>query len=108
MYSEIKPNTAEKQELARRKLVQTLKDNPKLSMNACWDKVKKENPQLFGELQAADWMEENRAEEQEKGETHGSFKPSNPGQYQFSLAPTQVESAREEAILCVGGFFNPL
>ena len=103
MYSEIKPGTPEKQELARRKLVQTLKDNPKLSMNGCWDKVKKENPQLFGDLEAADWMEE-----QERGETHGSFKPSNPGQYQFSLEPTHVESAREEAILCVGGFFNPL
>jgi hypothetical protein len=73
MYSEIKPGTPEKQELARRKLVQTLKDNPKLSMNGCWDKVKKENPQLFADLQAADWMEDNRAEEREK-----LFKPSTP------------------------------
>jgi hypothetical protein len=69
MYSEIKPNTAEKQELARRKLVQTLKDNPKLSIKACWDKTREANPQLFGDLQAADWIEEDRAEEQEKAQT---------------------------------------
>jgi hypothetical protein len=92
MYSEIKPNTAEKQELARRALVQTLKDNPKLSMQACWDKTKGANPQLFGDLQAADWMEEDRAEEQEKAESTASAENASQGQ----------------SILCVGGFFNPL
>jgi hypothetical protein len=86
MYSEVKPNTAEKQELARRKLVQTLKDNPNLSMNGCWDKVKKENPQLFADLQAADWMADDEAEEREKEEnqTHGSFKPSDQATHQFA------------------------
>jgi hypothetical protein len=91
MYSEIKPGTPEKQELARRKLVQILKGNPKLSMNGCWDKVKKENPNLFADLQVADWMEDDRAEEQERGET----------------ASTENVS-KSKSILCEGGFFNPL
>jgi hypothetical protein len=121
MYSEIKLNTPEKQELARRKLVETIKANPRLSMNGCWDKVKKENPRLFADLQAADWMVDDEAEEREKQEeTHGAFQPSAPGAHQFSLAEhkalfanfggqTRVEATRPpEGILCVGGFFNPL
>jgi hypothetical protein len=118
MYSEIKPNTAEKQELARRKLVQILKDNPKLSMNGCWAKAKADNPELFGYLEARDWEADDDAEEREakENETHGSFKPATPGQHQFSLGedmalrarlPKRVESTKEERILCVGGFFNP-
>jgi hypothetical protein len=107
MYSEIKPNTAEKQELARQKLVQTLKDNPKLSMNGCWDKVKKENPKLFGDLEAADWMEDDQAQEQE---THGSFKPSNQALHQFSAEKLQcVGWEQSDGTLVVqGAFSNPL
>jgi hypothetical protein len=77
-YSEIKPNIAEKQELARQNLVQTIKDNPRMSMSACWAKAKQDNPKLFGDLQAADWMEEDKAEEQEREDTHGAFQPSTP------------------------------
>jgi hypothetical protein len=91
MYSEIKPNTPEKQELARQRLVQTLKANPKLSMKACWDKTREANPQLFGDLQVADWMEEDRAEEQEKAQTAAA-----------------ANASQGKSILCVGGFFNPL
>jgi hypothetical protein len=65
MYSELKPGTSELQELARQKLVQTIKQTPHLSMSKCWEKTKAENPKLFGDLEAADWMEEDRARERE-------------------------------------------
>jgi hypothetical protein len=106
-YTEIKQGTAEKQELARQKLVQTIKDNPKLSMSACWEKARQENPKLFGDLQAADW----EADE-------GAFQPSNPGQHQFSLPdyfpkPKQRIECKgwenEDGSLTIqGAFSNPL
>jgi hypothetical protein len=118
-YSKLKLNTPELQELARQKLVQTIKANPKLSMQASWDKSKAENPKLLGDLQAADWMADDEAEERERQETHGSFQPSAPGAHQFSLAehkalfdklrgPKKVEATHQEGIICVGGFSNPL
>jgi hypothetical protein len=91
MYSEIKPNTAEKQALASSLFRQTLKDNPRLSRDACWTKVREANPKLFGDLQAADWMEEDRAAEQEKAPT-----------------ATAENASQGQTILCVGGFWNPL
>jgi hypothetical protein len=106
MYSELKLNTPEKQELARQRLVQTLKANPKLSMKACWDKTREANPQLFGDLQAADWMEEDRAEERERGETHGSFKPSTPSLHQFSRV--QAWDSPDGGLVIQGAFLDPL
>jgi len=121
MYSKIKSGTAEKQELARQALVKTIKNNPHLSMSACWDKAKADNPKLFGDLQAADWMADDEAEERERedNETHGSFQPSIPSHHQFSLAdhmalfaklqgPKKVEANQQEGFICVGGFSNPL
>jgi hypothetical protein len=110
MYSEIKPSTPEKQELARRRLVQTLKDNPKLSMNGCWDKAKKENPQLFADLQAADWMadDDDEAEERERKEnaTHGSFQPSNQARIQTAMC--KAWESPEGGLIIQGAFLNPL
>jgi hypothetical protein len=121
MYSELEVNTPELQELARQKLVHTIKDNPSMSMQACWDKIKSENPKLFGELQARDWEADDEAEEREakENETHGAFQPSAPSQHQFSLAdhmalfakfqgPKRVEATNHEGFICVGGFSNPL
>jgi hypothetical protein len=115
MYSELKPNMLQSQELARQKLVQTIKDNPKLSMQACWEKTRQENPKLFGDLQAADWMEDDKAEEQE---THGAFQPSNQARHQFSLPdyfpkPKQrIECKGYEnengSLTIQGAFSNPL
>src|SRR6516165_914633 len=118
MYSELKLNTPEVQELARQKLAQAVKDHPNLSVQARWNKVKTENPELFGALEARDWEADDRAEERE--ETHGAFQPSAPSQHQFSLAehmalfaklqgPKKVEATQQnEAFICVGGFSNPL
>ena len=119
MYTELKPNTPE---LARQAFVKALKDNPKLSKDACWQKAKQDNLKLFGDLQAADWMADDEAEERERqeNETHGAFQPSAPSQHQFSLAehmalfaklqgPKKVEATQQnEAFICVGGFSNPL
>jgi len=118
-YSEIKPGTAEKQELARQAFVKALKDNPRMSKDACWAKGKRENPKLFGDLQAADWMADDEAEERERQETHGAFQRSAPSQHQFSLAehkalfdklegPKRIEATQQEGFICVGGFSNPL
>jgi hypothetical protein len=116
-YSEAKLNTPELQELARRKLYQAVKDHPNLSVQARWNKVKQENPELFAKLQALDRMAHDEAEERE--ETHGAFQPSAPGAHQFSLAehkalfaklqgPKKVEATHQEGFICVGGFSNPL
>jgi hypothetical protein len=126
-YSELKLNTPELQELARQKIAQAVKDHPNLSVQARWNKVKEENPKLFGDLQAADWMADDEAEEREGEETHGgAFQPSAASQHQFSLAdhmalfalerlnqiklerPKKVEATNEAVVLCVGGFSNPL
>jgi hypothetical protein len=64
-----------------------LKDNPKLSMNGCWDKTREANPQLFEDLQAVDWMEDDRAEEQERGETAAA-----------------ENASKSKSILCQGDF----
>ena len=119
MYSELKLNTPEVQELARQKLAQAVKDHPNLSVQARWNKVKSENPELFGKLQARDWEADDEAEEREREETHGAFQPSAPSQHQFSLAehmalfaklqgPKKVEATHQEGFICVGGFSNPL
>jgi hypothetical protein len=74
---------------------------------------------LFGDLEAQDWTEDDKAEEQEKEEMHGSFQPSAPSQHQFSLAehkalfamlqgPKRIEATQQEGFICVGGFSNPL
>ena len=95
MYSEIKSGTVEKQELARQLFVKMLKDNPHLSKDACWAKAKADNPKLFGDLQAADWMEEDKAEEREQKENpnpqpnrfnyyHGDMQPPSGSQNPYS------------------------
>ena len=121
MYSELKLNTTELQELAGQKITQAVKDHPNLSVQARWNRVKSENPELFGKLQARDWEADDEAEEREakENETHGAFQPSAPSQHQFSLAdhmalfakfqgPKRVEATNHEGFICVGGFSNPL
>jgi hypothetical protein len=119
MHSEI--HIPEVNRAIQQKLKTARDKDPRSSFQAIWDRVRKENPEIFRKLQAADRMEEDRAEGQEAGETHGSFKPSIPGQHQFYLepddtrlfhaklqGPKRVEATKDEPILCVGGFFNPL
>jgi hypothetical protein len=74
MYSELKLNTPELQELARQKLYQAVKDHPNLSVQARWNKVKKENPDLFTKLQEADDKASAEAKERDRQEAHPAFK----------------------------------
>ena len=98
-----------------------MKENPKLSKDACWEKAKQDNPKLFGDLQALDWEADDKAEEREakENDTHGAFQPSVPSQHQFSLAEhmalfaklqgsKRIEATQQEGFICVGGFSNPL
>jgi hypothetical protein len=106
---------------SREALRKTREKMPNASFNAVWEQCKRDNPKLFGDLQAADWEEDDKAEERERedNETHGSFQPSAPSQHQFSLAdhmalfaklqgPKKVEATHQEGFICVGGFSNPL
>ena|SRR6516165_8725892 len=77
MYSEFKLNTPELQELARQKIAQAVKDHPHLSVQARWNRVKEENPKLFGDLQAADWMADDEAKERETTCHQGAYGVSN-------------------------------
>jgi hypothetical protein len=116
MYSELRPTLMAS---AREALKQTRERMPKASFQAIWNQCKKDDSKLFGDLQAADYEEEDKAEEREREETHGAFQPSAPSTHQFSLAehmalfaklqgPKQVEATQQEGFICVGGFFNPV
>jgi len=94
-----------KQELARQALVKTVKENPKLSMNACWNKTRKDNPKLF-DNEALGELERERG-----GDYYKDMQPS-PAQSPYasldfqSLLAKKVEAEAE--VVCTGGFFNPL
>jgi hypothetical protein len=116
MYNELRPGLMAS---AREALRATREKMPNASFSQVWNQCKKDNPKLFGDLQAAEWEEDDKAEEREREETHGSFQPSAPGQHQFSLAeykalfaklqgPKKVEATQPEGFICVGGFSNPL
>jgi hypothetical protein len=115
MYSELKPSTPELQELARQKILKAVKDYPNLSVQARWNKVRQENPKLFGELQARDWEEDDKAEAKERQENepqpkrfsgyHGDMQP------QTTRVQTAMCTARENpdgSLIIQGAFFNPL
>jgi len=95
MCSEIKPGTAEKQELATQAFVKALRDNPKLSKDACWAKGKADNPKLFGDLQAADWMAEDRAEEQEAKDNE-----PQPNRFSGYHGDMQPQTTRVQNVMC--------
>jgi hypothetical protein len=81
---------------------------------ARWNKVKEENPELFGELQARDWEEDDKAEEREQRENpqpnrfsgyHGDMQP------QTTKVQTAMCKARQNpdgSLTIQGGFANPL
>jgi hypothetical protein len=96
-------------------------------MNACWAKAKQNNPKLFGDLQAADWMAEDRAREEDQEPQpnrfnyyHGDMQPPSGSQNPYSTfeehkalfaklqGPKNVEATHQEGFICVGVFSNPL
>jgi len=104
---------------AREALRKTREKMPHASFQSVWNQCKKDNSKLFGDLEAQDCMEDDKAEEQERQETHGAFHPSAPSTHQFSLAehkalfaklqgPKKVEATKPEGFICVGGFSNSL
>src|SRR5262245_58133203 len=65
------------------KLLKEARDKDKTSsFSAIWERVKKENPKLFGDLEAQDWMEDDKAEEQEQ---NGNTVDLNDGSYHNSM-----------------------
>lgn len=71
------------------KLLKEARDkDPKSAFSAIWERVRKENPKLFGDLEAQEWMEYDKAEQAERetntvnlddGSYHNSLGRSRPG-----------------------------
>jgi hypothetical protein len=67
------------------KLLKEARDkDPHSSFQTLWDRVRKENPKLFGDLEAQDLMEDDKAKEQEKAEQKNTVNLDD-GSYHNSL-----------------------
>jgi hypothetical protein len=65
MYNELRPGLMAS---AREALRKTREKMPNASFQTIWNQCKKDNPELFGKLQAADWEEDDKGEERERQE----------------------------------------
>ena len=131
MYSEI--HLAPEISLAiKQKLKEARDKDPRSSFSAIWGRVRKDNPDLFAKLQAADNEANNNPQPNRfSGAGQWSSNLEQPEkQYRnvrkLSLAehkamfalerlnqiklerPKKVEATNEAVVLCVGGFSNPL
>ena len=137
MYSEI--HLAPEISLAiKQKLKEARDKDPRSSFSAIWGRVRKDNPDLFAKLQAAD-NEANNNPQPNRFSGAGQWS-SNLGQPEkqypdvrkmsleehkamFALErlaelklerpkkiehPKKVEATHQEGFICVGGFSNPL
>jgi hypothetical protein len=132
MYSEV--HLAPEISLAiKQKLKEARDKDPRSAFSAIWDRVKKENPDLFAKLQAADNEANNPKPQPNRFSGAGQWS-SNLGQPEkqypdvrkmsleehkamFALEklsqiklerPKKVEATHQEGFICVGGFSNPL
>ena len=107
MYSEI--HLAPEISLAiKQKLKEARDKDPRSSFSAIWDRVRKENPELFGKLEAKD----RQAEEQEPRQLtlaghKALFALERLNQIKLERQK-KVEATNQEGIICIGGFSNPL
>jgi hypothetical protein len=46
---------------------------PKAAFSAVWDRAKKDNPELFGKLQAYDWMADDEAERRDDDTAQATY-----------------------------------
>jgi hypothetical protein len=107
MYSEV--HLAPEINLAiQRKLKEARDKDPRSAFSAIWDRVRKENPELFGKLEAKN----RQAEEQEPrqltlAEHKALFALERLNQIMLQ-GPKKVEATNQEGFICVGGFWNRL
>ena len=107
MYSEI--HLAPEISLAiKQKLKEARDKDHRSSFSAIWDRVRKENPELFGKLEAKD----RQAEEQEPRQLtlaghKALFALERLNQIKLERQK-KVEATNQEGIICVGGLSNPL
>jgi hypothetical protein len=121
MYSEV--HLAPEISLAiKRKLKEARDKDSRSSFSAIWNRVQKENPDLFAKLQALDKKADGESEppkqypdvrkmslEEHKAmfalERLAELKLERPKKIEH---PKKVEATHQEGFICVGGFSNPL
>ena len=100
MYSEV--HIAPEINLAiQQKLRKAREQDPRSAFSAIWDRVRKENPELFGKLEAKN----RQAEEQEPRQLTLA---EHKALFAKLERPKKVEASQQEGFICVGGFSNPL
>jgi hypothetical protein len=106
MYSEI--HLPQEVNLAiQRKLKEARDKDPRSAFSAIWDRVRKENPELFGKLGAEDRQAEREPMQLTLAEHKALFALERLNQIKLER-PKKVEATNQEGFICVGGFSNPL
>ena len=94
------------------KLREAREKDSRSAFSALWQRVQRENPELFGKLEAADCEAEERQTERELkqltlAEHKALFALERLNQIKLER-PKKVEATHQDVIICVGGFSNPL
>ena len=105
MYSEV--HLAPETSLAiQQKLKEARDKDPGSAFSAIWDRARRENPELFGKLEAADCEAEDR--HADKRELRQLTLAEHKALFAKLQGPKKVEATHQEGFICVGGFSNPL
>ena len=112
MYSEV--HLAPEISLAIKQKLKEARDKDSTSaFSAIWDRVRRENPELFGKLEAADCKTEGgQADKRDPkqltlAEHKALFALERLNEIKLER-PKKVEATHQEGFICVGGFSNPL
>ena len=106
MYSEV--HLAPEINLAIQQKLQLARDrDTRSSFSAIWDRARKENPELFGKLEAEDRQAEREPKQLTLAEHKALFALERLNQIKLER-PKKVEATQQEGFICVGGFSNPL
>ena len=100
----------------KRKLKEARDKDSHSSFSAIWNRVQKENPDLFAKLQALD---KKADDESEPPKQYPDVRKMSLAEHKAMFAleklkelklerPKRVEATHQEGFICVGGFSNPL
>ena len=115
MYNELRPTLMA---AAREALRATREKMPNASCQSVWNQCKKDNPKLFGKLQAADWEEDDKAEEREAEENepqpnrfkgyHGEMQPQTMRVRTSVASSCKAVQNSDGSLTIQDAFFNRL
>jgi hypothetical protein len=107
MYSEIRLSP-EINLAIQQKVKAARAQDPRSAFSAIWDRVRKDNPELFGKLEAKDRQaDEREAKQLTLAEHKALFALERLNQIKLER-PKKVEATQQKSIICVDGFSNPL